>query len=105
MELVYERIDKVICKNKNGDEFFLLHATSFYENMEEVIIGTQVINTDLTRGWQGDIICQTTPAIDLTGLVKHSAIEDTFNDVILVKIRPSWNIDSVVEWEYVFYKH
>ena len=105
MEAVYERIYEVICKDKNNTVVPLLHATSFYENMEEIIVGTRVINTELTRGWQGDITYRTTPGMDLTGVVKHDVITDTFNDVILVKIRPSWNIDSVVEWEYVFYKH
>ena len=103
MECACECINKVICIDKEG-ETASLRATSFYENIDEIIIGTQVINTDLERGWQGDIVYEA-PAYDIKTCNYSYSIKGNYKDVMLIKIRPSWRQTECVEWEYVFSKY
>ena len=103
MEYACTCINKVTCIDREGDMLSLC-PTSFYENMDEIIIGTQIINTDLERGWQGDIMYEA-PAYDIKTDNYSYSIQDHYQGVILIKIRPSWRQAECVEWEYVFSKY
>ena len=103
MECACTCINSVTCIDREGD-MLSLRPTSFYENIDEIIIGTQVINTDLERGWQGDIIYDA-PAFDIKTDSYSYSIKGHYKDVMLIKIRPSWVHPECVEWEYVFSKY
>ena len=105
METIYERIDKIICHDKDGNVLYLSFPNSFYEDEKEIIIKTNIFNTDLIRGWRGNLTYITTPGIDLCNEnIKYDETKDTFYDVILIKVKTTYQFNDCMEWEYIFLK-
>ncbi len=105
MELVYQCINRVVLKNKDG-ELFLNCPRAFEENIDEILVRTQIVNTDLERGWIGDLTYETTPGVEADDpTVSHGIEWNTFHDVLLANVRV-WESDmeGCITWEYKFLK-
>ncbi len=105
MKVVYEYVKRVILKNDDG-ELYLNEAYAFEENIDEILVRTQVVNTDLKRGWIGDLTYETSPGRDIQDdRIDYDGARDTFHDVLLASVR-IWmcDTDGVITWEYRFLK-
>lgn len=105
MEMVYQYINKVVLKNDDG-ELALNHLDAFEENIDEILVRTSVVNTDLKRGWIGNLTYETKPGVEITDpTIEHAVAQNTFHDVLLAGVRV-WDADrdSVMIWEYRFLK-
>lgn len=105
MEAAYRNVVKVILKN-DDKELFLNYPFSFEENVDDIVIKTQVANTNLKRGWIGDLTYETRPGVDVEdGDINSFGVQDTFRDVLLANVR-IWDsdVDHVITWEYRFLK-
>ena len=105
MEVVYKQIEKIILKNDNG-ALSLNHICAFEDNIDEILIRTQVVEANLKRGWIGDLTYDTTPGLDIKdGEIGNFGARDTFYDVLLASVK-IWmcDEDNVITWEYRFLK-
>ena len=105
MEVVYEYVKRVILKNNNG-ELFLNFPCSFEENVDEILVRTQVVNTDLKRGWIGNLTYETKAGQDVQDdRIDCGVAQDTFYDVLLASVR-IWESDTegCITFEYRFLK-
>ena len=105
MEVVYERMDRVTLKNDNG-ELSLNHLLAFEDNIDEIVVRTQIVDDKLKRGWIGDLTYTTSPGIDIKdGDISGFGVKDTFYDVLLASVK-IWmcDEDSAITWEYRFLK-
>ena len=104
MEYVCLNINKIVLKNKEGKESVLNCIDSFDENIDSITIKTQIPNSELFKGWVGDLLYKTSPAFDILTDIEHDGIEDSYKDLVLVKIKPHFMKGECVSWEYVFIK-
>ena len=104
MEVVYERINRILLKNDNG-ELSLGHIYDFEDNRDEILIRTQVDELNLKRGWIGDLTYDTTPGLGVEDEEIWSfGARDTFRDVLLASVKV-WSTDNgIITWEYRFLK-
>lgn len=105
MELIYQCINKVVLKNDDG-ELSLNYLDAFEENIDEILVRTSVVNTELKRGWIGDLTYVTKPGVEIDHVTEEYGVtHDTFRDVLLANVRV-WesDTDSVMIWEYKFLK-
>jgi hypothetical protein len=105
MEVIYQYVKRVVLKNDDG-ELFLNEAVAFEENIDEILVRTQVVNTDLKRGWIGDLTYETSVGKDVKDeRIDCGVARDTFHDVLLANVR-IWmcDTDGVITWEYRFLK-
>lgn len=105
MEVVYKCMDRIILKNDNG-ELFLNHPLAFEDNMDEILVRTQIVENKLKRGWIGDLTYDTSPAIDIKdGEIGGFGMKNTFHDVLLANVKV-WmcDEDSCITFEYRFLK-
>lgn len=105
MEVAYRYVNKVTLKNDSG-ELFLNYPCSFEENTDEILVRTQIVNTELKRGWIGNLTYVTSPGKDIKDeRIDYDDARDTFYDVLLTSVR-IWmsDTDGVITWEYKFLK-
>jgi hypothetical protein len=105
MEVVYRCMDRIILKNDNG-ELSLNHLFAFEDNIDEILVRTQIVDDKLKRGWIGDLTYETSPAVDIKdGEINGFGAKDTFHDVLLASVK-IWDsdVDSTITWEYRFLK-
>lgn len=105
MEVVYEYVKRVVLKNDNG-ELFLNFPCAFEENVDEILVRTQVVNTDLKRGWIGDLTYETSPGKDIRDdRIDYDGARDIFHDVLLASVR-IWesDVEGCITFEYRFLK-
>lgn len=105
MEVVYRHMDRIILKNDNG-ELSLNHPLAFEDNIDEILVRTQIVNDKLKRGWIGDLTYDTSPAVDIKdGEISGFGAKDTFHDVLLASVK-IWmcDEDDVITFEYRFLK-
>ena len=101
MNAIHERL-KIFCKD-NEKEYELLYP-NFTENDTEIKIKTHIKNSDLCRGWIGDLFYNTVgkDIYNLNNIISNDTVE-LCKDVLLAKVNIS-NTDGGIEWEYVFMK-
>lgn len=105
METIYKYVHRVILKN-NDEELFLNYPCAFEENTDEILVRTQIVNTNLRRGWIGDLTYDTKPGLDpQDGEINSFGAQGTFRDVLLASVK-IWMCDDegVITWEYRFLK-
>ena len=103
MKVVSNNFD-VICKDSRGNEYELLCFS--YDELENTItIETSVYNTELQRGWIGDLSYYVKENIDVETLDEYDfEIINTYKDVLLANIIPSASHGSATVWKYTFLK-
>ena len=103
MRVVSNNFD-VICKDSRGNEYELL-CFSYDEFENTITIETSVYNTELQRGWIGDISYSAKEDVDIETLDEYDfKIIDTYKDVLLTSITPSARYKSSTVWKYTFLK-
>ena len=102
MQAVFDRIDRVECIDEHG--LYVLTPYNFDESIDSISINTQIKETNLKRGWVGDLYWYTSPSYNVNTGDTNYVEGDVFKDVILTHIKPYYTPDSPVSWEYVFMK-
>ena len=94
----------VICKDGQGNEHNLL-GYDYNESENTINVETQVYNTELQRGWIGDLCYFIRDNFDVEIYEENDLeVTDTYKDVLLASIIPTANSESVTEWKYTFLK-
>lgn len=103
MKVASDKFD-VICKDSQGNEHNL-YSYDYNEFENTINVKTCAYNTELQRGWIGDL-CYTMPNnIDVETYDKcDSVITDTYKDVLLASVVPLADSESVTTWKYTFLK-
>ena len=101
MNAIHERL-KIFCRD-NEKEYELLYP-NFTENDTEIRIETYAKNSDLYRGWIGDLFYNTISKdiCDCNNIIARDTAE-LCKDVLLAKINMK-DTDSGIKWEYIFMK-
>ena len=103
MRVVSNKFD-VVCKDSQDNEHNLL-CFSYDELGNEIYIETRVHNTELRRGWIGDLCYLMHENIDVEILDEHNLeIKEMYKDVLLVNVTPSANCGEAIIWKYTFLK-
>ena len=103
MRVVSNNFD-VVCKDSQGNEHELWCCR--YDEFENTIsVETSVYETELQRGWIGDLSYSTRENIDVETLDENDfKIIDTYKDVLLANVTPSASHESATVWKYTFLK-
>lgn len=103
MRVVSDKFD-VILKDSQGNEHELWCYS--YDEFENIItVETSVYDTELSRGWIGDLSYVMPENIDVETYDKNDlVIADTYKDVLLASVVPSANFESTTVWKYTFLK-
>jgi hypothetical protein len=106
MDLIYDAGLKIILKDKNGGESELLINSYNTYSDGSIEITTVVKNTELERGWVGDMVCCTPAGMDLNGdIVEGTEICEMYHDVLLRSVKiDSAEFREAVTWKYIFLK-
>lgn len=103
MRIASDKFD-VICKDGHGNEHDLL-CYNYNESGNTISVETSVYNTELQRGWIGDLSYVMPENIDVETYDKNDlVIADTYKDVLLASVVPSANFESATVWKYTFLK-
>ena len=103
MKIASDKFD-VICKDGQGNKHELW-CYSYDEFENTITIETSVYNTELYRGWIGDLSYSTRENIDVETLDEYDfEIINTYKDVLLANIIPSASRESATVWKYTFLK-
>ena len=102
MQAVFERIDQVECVGNKLS--YTLRPCEFEDCIDSIIIRTEIKETDLKRGWTGDLHWFTSKAFSTECFDTDYIESDVFKDVILTHIKPYYIYGQTVAWEYVFMK-
>ena len=103
MNIASDKFD-VMCKDGQGNKHNL-YAYDYKESGNAINVETCMYNTELYRGWIGDLCYVMPGAIDIETCDKSDLeITDTYKDVLLASIIPTANSESVTAWKYTFLK-
>lgn len=100
-------IDTPIITLKNGDEEInmLIHSYNVYG--DEIRIESQIRETDLKRGWVGDMICYIPAGKDIQSgnIVEGTDVRDVYHDILLRSVKiDGAEMKAAVNWVYTFLK-
>lgn len=105
MQVVYEGFNKIILIDGDKKETIFPYVISFDVYDDKIIVNTEIKNTEIKRGWIGDLWYETTEEIEVTtGKDTGLTYKDCFKDVILISVNPTVDSSNVVAWEYCFLK-
>ena len=103
MRVVSDKFD-VVFKDSQGKEHNLL-CFSYDELGNEIYVETQVHNTELQRGWIGDLCYLMHDNLDVETLDEYNLeIKEMYKDVLLASVTPSASCDEAIIWKYTFLK-
>ena len=103
MNVVHRYLD-VTLKCTSSEEI-KIYACDYDECIDEIKIRTDIRNTQLDRGWMGDLTYVTVQALELeTGKETENVAKSEYKDVLLASIIPWTMEDGVITWEYRFLK-
>ena len=107
MEVVYDDKVKVALTDQMGNNIDF-KTLNLYELDDEIRLQTSIINSDLQRGWIGDLTYQAVNGTELFSgnrIVDIQPVENTFQDVLLSRINLlEVQFGRPCIWEYVFLK-
>lgn len=95
----------ITLKNDDGEINMLIHSYDVYG--DEIRIETQIRETDLKRGWVGDMICYLPAGQNYMygEVVEGTDVREVYHDILLrsVKIDKA-EMQEAVTWAYTFLK-
>lgn len=106
MKAIDAGVPIITLRNKDGNETnMLIHSYDVYG--DEIVIKSQIRETDLKRGWVGDMVCYV-PAgrsIESYDVIEGTDIRDVYSNILLRSVK----IDSAegheaITWTYTFLK-
>jgi hypothetical protein len=96
----------ITLRDKNGKETNML-INSFDVYGDEIVIKTQIRETEFQRGWVGDMICYI-PAgksFESCYVVEGTDVRDVYRDILLRSVKiDSAEMQEAVTWTYTFLK-
>ena len=106
MKVAYKGTPLIILRNEAGEEInLLIHSYDTYS--DEIVLKSNIRETDLKRGWVGDMICYIPAGMDLaTGkVVDGTDRRNVYNNVLLRSVEiDSAELQEPVTWVYTFLK-
>lgn len=106
MNLIYDGSLQIILRDKNGKEYELLAQSYNTYSDNSIEITTSFKNTELERGWVGDMVCRTPAGMDLMGdVIEGTEICETYQDVLLKSAKiDNAEFREAMTWKYIFFK-
>lgn len=106
MEVVCDKIKKIKCIDDDCNVLELNRVISFDECIDTITVESGSYNTELKRGWVGDLVYEANPCRDLiTGdQIDGLVASDCYRDVVLSHVRPMQGVAEPTTWEYCFLK-
>jgi hypothetical protein len=104
MNLVYDRTPLIVVDDGKGNTY-KLNATSYCEYGDEIIVETYLRDTDLERGWVGNLTYRYQHGInpDTAKCMENTDYEKTYYDVLLRRVEiESSGLSEVTSWKYIF---
>jgi hypothetical protein len=107
MNLVYGMGLQITLRDKDGKEYelFAQSYNAYSDNTIEII--AQVKNSELKRGWIGDMFCCVQKGRDIVNgeIVDESDVDEVYHNILLKSVKiDSADIDEITTWKYVFEK-
>lgn len=106
MNIVYYKCPRITLTDTIGN-WYELYVSSYEEYGDEIVIRTSLKETDLKRGWMGDLTCYMLAGAnpengsDMT----DTGYDKKYCDVLLRSVEvDNAERDSVVMWKYTFLK-
>ena len=95
----------ITLKNEDGEINMLIHSYDVYG--DEIKIESQIRETDLKRGWVGDMICYLPAGKDFQNgnIVEGTDTREVYHDILLRSVKiDSAEMKEAVVWAYTFIK-
>lgn len=95
----------ITLKNETGEINMLIHSYDVYG--DEIIIKSQIRETNLKRGWTGDMVCYMADGRDYQNgdVIEGTDMRDVYKDVLLRSVKiDSAEMQEAVTWTYTFLK-
>lgn len=95
----------ITLKNDAGEINMLIHSYDVYG--DEIRITTQIRETDLKRGWVGDMICYIPAGKDYQcgNIVEGTDVQEVYHDILLRSVKiDSSEMGEAITWTYTFLK-
>lgn len=95
----------ITLKNEDGEINMLIHSYDVYG--DEIKIESQIRETELKRGWVGDMICYLPAGKDFQNgnVIEGTDVRDVYRDVLLRSVRiDGAEMKEAVNWVYTFLK-
>ena len=96
----------ITLRDKDGNEInMLIHSFDVYG--DEIVITSQIRETELARGWVGDMICYVPAGTSLEScdVIEGTDVRDVYRDILLRSIRiDSAEMREAITWKYTFLK-
>lgn len=106
MKVVDKGTPVITLKSEAGDEInLLIHSYDTYS--DEIVFKSNIRETELKRGWVGDMVCYVPAGMDLvTGnVVEGTDTCDVYHNILLRNIKmDSAEFQEPVTWVYTFLK-
>ena len=106
MIVVYHRCPRITLTDAVGN-WYELYISSYEEYGDEIIIRTSLKETDLKRGWIGNLTCHMLAGIDPESCkhITDTGYDKKYCDVLLRRVEvDNAERDSAVVWKYTFLK-
>ena len=97
----------ITLRDKNGNEIKMLICSYDTYGDDEIVIKSTIRETDLYRGWTGDMICYVPDGKDyLTGdVMDGTSISEIHRNILLKSVRiDSVEMQEATIWKYTFLK-
>lgn len=96
----------IALRDKDGKEInMLIHSYDVYG--DEIVIKSQIRETELARGWTGDMICYVAAGQDYQNgnVIDGTDIRDVYHDILLRSVKiDSAAMQEAITWTYTFLK-
>ena len=96
----------ITLRNEAGDEInLIIHSYDTYS--DEIVLKSNIRETDLKRGWVGDMICYVPAGMDIqTGkAVEGTDMREVYHNILLSSVKiDSAELQEPVTWVYTFIK-
>jgi hypothetical protein len=95
----------ITLKNEAGEINMLIHSYDVYG--DEIKIESQIRETELKRGWVGDMICYIPAGKDFQSgkVIEGTDIREVYHDILLRSVRiDGAEIKAATNWVYTFLK-
>lgn len=93
--------------DKNGKEIKMLISSYDTYGNDEIVITTQIRETDLHRGWVGDLVCCVPCGKNFETYAdeENTDVHETYRNVLLRNVViDSVDMQEAIMWKYTFLK-
>jgi hypothetical protein len=105
MKVIDIGVPLITLKNEIGEINMLIHSYDVYG--DEIVIKSQIRETDLKRGWTGDMVCYVAAGRDYQNgdVIEGTDMRDVYRDVLLRSVKiDSAEMQEAITWTYTFLK-